>query len=57
MNIPRRSLTAVTLPDGIYAIGGYDGNEIIIYFKLLGVNYLRSVEKYDESLNKWIYVC
>jgi len=35
MNVPRRALTAVTLPDGIYAIGGFDG-----------FNYLNSVEKY-----------
>lgn len=40
LNIPRRALSAVTLPDGIYAIGGFDG-----------YNYLSSVEKYDETLN------
>lgn len=34
LNTPRRALTAVTLPDGIYAIGGFDGQ-----------NYLSSVEK------------
>lgn len=33
---PRRALSAVTLADGIYAIGGFDGQ-----------NYLNSVEKYD----------
>ena len=25
LNIPRRALSAVALPDGIYAIGGFDG--------------------------------
>lgn len=34
LNTPRRALAAVTLPDGIYAIGGFDG-----------FNYLNSVEK------------
>jgi influenza virus NS1A-binding protein len=34
LNIPRRALSAVTLPDGIYAIGGFDGK-----------NYLSSVER------------
>lgn len=34
LNRPRRALCAVTLPDGIYAIGGFDGN-----------NYINSVEK------------
>jgi N-acetylneuraminic acid mutarotase len=45
LNIPRRALTAVTLPDGIYAIGGYDG-----------INYLNSVEKFDEMKNKWTLI-
>lgn len=36
MNTSRRALSAVTLADGIYAIGGFDG-----------MSYLRSVEKYD----------
>ena len=35
LNVPRRALSAVTLPDGIYCIGGFDG-----------FNYLSSVEKY-----------
>ena len=35
LNICRRALCAVTLPDGIYAIGGFDG-----------VSYLASIEKY-----------
>lgn len=34
MNSSRRALAAVALPDGIYAIGGYDGQQ-----------YLSSVEK------------
>lgn len=45
MQIPRRALSAVTLADGIYAIGGFDGQ-----------NYLRSVEKYDEYSNTWTMV-
>ena len=35
LNTARRALSAVTLPDGIYVIGGFDG-----------FNYLSSVEKY-----------
>ena len=34
LNEPRRALSLVALPDGIYAIGGYSGKE-----------YLSSVEK------------
>ena len=34
LNEPRRALSLVALPDGIYAIGGYNGKE-----------YLSSVEK------------
>lgn len=34
MNEARRALASVALPDGIYAIGGYDGKQ-----------YLNSVEK------------
>lgn len=34
LNVARRALSAVTLPDGIYAMGGFDG-----------FNYLGSVEK------------
>lgn len=29
MKEPRRALTAVALPDGIYAIGGYNGKEYV----------------------------
>ena len=36
MNEARRALAAVALPDGIYAIGGYDGK-----------SYLASVERYS----------
>ncbi len=36
MLLQRRALSAVTLADGIYAVGGFDGQ-----------NYLSSVEKYD----------
>lgn len=45
LNVPRRALGAVTMPDGIYAIGGFDGE-----------NFLRSVERYDETLNEWVFV-
>ena len=34
MNVPRRALSTIMLPDGIYAIGGFDG-----------ANYLSSVER------------
>ena len=36
MNEPRRALAAAVLADGIYAIGGFDGQ-----------TYLNSVEKYE----------
>lgn len=39
MTEARRALAAVALPDGIYAIGGYDGKQ-----------YLSSVEKYNYTL-------
>ena len=42
MKEPRRALTAVALPDGIYAIGGYNGKE-----------YVNSVERYDFFTNQW----
>jgi len=45
LNIPRRALSAVALPDGIYAIGGFDGQ-----------NYLSSIEKYDEAKNEWTFI-
>lgn len=43
MSTARRALSVVTLPDGIYALGGYDGSK-----------YLRSLEKYDIRMGKWI---
>jgi len=43
MSTPKRSLSCVTLPDGIYSIGGYDGSK-----------YLRSLEKYDIRTGKWV---
>lgn len=45
MKETRRALTAVALPDGIYAIGGYNGKD-----------YVASVEKYDFFRNEWITV-
>jgi len=45
LNTARRALAAVTLPDGIYAIGGFDGE-----------SYLSTVEKYEESTNEWVFV-
>eukprot|EP00349_Pseudokeronopsis_sp_Brazil_P012382 CAMPEP_0202978792 /NCGR_PEP_ID=MMETSP1396-20130829/85117_1 /ASSEMBLY_ACC=CAM_ASM_000872 /TAXON_ID= /ORGANISM="Pseudokeronopsis sp., Strain Brazil" /LENGTH=313 /DNA_ID=CAMNT_0049717921 /DNA_START=1420 /DNA_END=2358 /DNA_ORIENTATION=- len=45
MNQARRALAAVALPDGIYAIGGFDGK-----------HYLDSVEKFDLHLQKWVQV-
>eukprot|EP00357_Protocruzia_adherens_P030869 CAMPEP_0115012512 /NCGR_PEP_ID=MMETSP0216-20121206/24783_1 /TAXON_ID=223996 /ORGANISM="Protocruzia adherens, Strain Boccale" /LENGTH=1414 /DNA_ID=CAMNT_0002381587 /DNA_START=141 /DNA_END=4385 /DNA_ORIENTATION=- len=38
----RKGLSAITLPDGIYAIGGYDGEK-----------YLESVEKFDPFDDAW----
>jgi adenine deaminase len=35
----------VTLPDGIYAIGGFDGE-----------NYLNTVERFDETKNEWAFI-
>ena len=43
MSTSRRALSVVTLPDGIYALGGYDGSK-----------YLRSLEKYDIRMGKWL---
>jgi influenza virus NS1A-binding protein len=45
MRESRRALSAVSLPDGIYAIGGYNGKE-----------YISSVERYDISSNEWVQV-
>lgn len=45
MSDQRRALTAVSLPNGVYAIGGYDGEK-----------YLNSVERYDQETNLWLPV-
>jgi N-acetylneuraminic acid mutarotase len=45
MNEARRALSAVALPDGIYAIGGYNGKE-----------YVSSVEKYDFFSKEWVKI-
>lgn len=45
MKEARRALSAIALPDGIYAIGGYNGKE-----------YLSSVERYDICVNEWVPV-
>lgn len=42
MSQGRRALNAQTLPDGVYAIGGFDGDD-----------YLSTVELYDEANDKW----
>lgn len=44
MNECRRALSLVALPDGIYAIGGYNGKR-----------YLSSVEKYDTYFRLSLY--
>lgn len=38
MSVARRALAAVSMPDGIYSIGGFNGS-----------SYLSSVEKYDDQ--------
>lgn len=45
MNEGRRALAAIAMPDGIYAIGGYNGKD-----------YISSVEKYDIELNQWTII-
>jgi hypothetical protein len=45
MKYPRRALSAVSLPNGVYALGGYDGER-----------YLNSVEKYDQESDRWVSV-
>lgn len=44
MNDRRRALATVSLPNGVYALGGY------------GDDYLKTVERYDSESNTWIYV-
>jgi hypothetical protein len=43
MKIARRALAAAALADGIYAIGGFDGNK-----------HLSCVEKYEEGGSEWV---
>jgi len=45
MSDQRRALSAVSLPNGVYAIGGYDGEK-----------YLNSVERYDQDTDEWVKV-
>lgn len=45
MSNQRRALSAVSLPNGVYAIGGFDGEK-----------YLNSVERYDQDSDQWISV-
>mmetsp|Transcript_33008 Transcript_33008/g.29261 ORF Transcript_33008/g.29261 Transcript_33008/m.29261 type:complete len:121 (+) Transcript_33008:312-674(+) len=45
MKDSRRALSAVSLPNGVYALGGYDGEK-----------YLNSVEKYDNETDQWVQV-
>jgi hypothetical protein len=45
MKESRRALALVAMPDGIYAIGGYDGSK-----------YLQSIEKFDLVSEKWVKV-
>ena len=42
MNEGRRALAAIAMPDGIYAIGGYNGKD-----------YIASVERYDIAADRW----
>jgi N-acetylneuraminic acid mutarotase len=42
MKYARRALSAAFLLDGIYAIGGFNGE-----------HYMSSVEKFEESVGKW----
>jgi len=46
MNEGRRALAAVSMPDGIYAIGGYNGKD-----------YISSGEKDDVETDSWTVVC
>lgn len=45
MQDARRALAVVAMPDGIYAIGGYDGSK-----------YLATVEKFCLMTSKWVKV-
>lgn len=43
MKFARRALSCVAMPDGIYALGGYDGTR-----------YLNKLEKFDIRMQKWL---
>jgi hypothetical protein len=43
MKNPRRSFALVSLPNGLYAIGGHDGK-----------SFLKSVEMYDYESQNWV---
>lgn len=45
LKVGRRALTAVTLPHGVYVLGGFDGE-----------NYLSSVERLDPETMEWTTV-
>jgi hypothetical protein len=45
LNVGRRALSVVALPDGIYAIGGYSGKQ-----------YISSVERFDIEKNCWTLI-
>ena len=45
MKVKRRAMGVVTLLDGVYAIGGFDGEK-----------YLNSVERMDEKTGEWVEV-
>mmetsp|Transcript_29803 Transcript_29803/g.29534 ORF Transcript_29803/g.29534 Transcript_29803/m.29534 type:complete len:90 (+) Transcript_29803:427-696(+) len=43
MKEARRALASVTLPDGVYVFGGFDG-----------LRYLNTMEKFDIRAGKWM---
>lgn len=45
MLVERRAMSAITLLDGVYVIGGFDGDK-----------YLNSVERFDERTGNWEFV-
>lgn len=65
MNLPRRALTVATLPDGIYAIGGFDGfnylpsvEKYVVIIRTTSIFYviLINTNRYDETLNEWTFI-
>ncbi|CDW82034.1 kelch motif family protein [Stylonychia lemnae] len=55
MNECRRALSLVALPDGIYAIGGYNGNRYLSSVeKYLIIHLLNAIYRFDEQRNQWI---